>query len=110
MKSLSEYIGDALIEEGAADEMYVVYLEGGSIGDSKHCNARVGSKHVNVYKMNLTKEEAMKERKDYNKLLSPGEKKYYRMKYCIAPESKVKWDSEEKREELLKKQEERNNY
>lgn len=108
MKSLTEYIDEALIEEAAEGEMYVIYKEGGSMGDSKHCNAKVGSKHVQVVALNLDRETAMEERKRKNKILSPGEKKFYKIKYSVTPESKIKWDSEEKREELLKKQEENN--
>ena len=107
MTSLTDFIYESTIEEAAEGETYVVYREGGSIGEGKHCNARVGSKHVSVVQVGLDRETAMSERKAFNKCLSPGDKKYYRIKYSIAPESKVHWDSDEKKEEVIQKQKER---
>lgn len=103
MIDLKDYINESMIGEAAEGETYVVYRQGGSISDQKFCNAQVGYSHVKVVKIGLDKATAMEERKAYNKTLSPGEKKYYGIKYAIAPEFKVKWNSEEEKEKVMKK-------
>ena len=62
-----------------AEELYaVVRLEGS-----------VGGKNYNVVKDNLSHDEAIDMAKRYRKMLSPGEKKYYRITYKIVPMSKL---------------------
>ena len=62
-----------------AEELYaVVRLEGS-----------VGGKNYNVVKDNLSHDEAIDMAKRYRKMLSPGEKNYYRIAYKIVPMSKL---------------------
>ena len=62
-----------------AEELYaVVRLEGS-----------VGGKNYNVVKDNLSHDEAIDMAKRYRKMLSPGEKKYYRITYKAVPMSKL---------------------
>ena len=62
-----------------AEELYaVVRLEGS-----------VGGKNYNVVKDNLSHDEAIDMAKRYRKMLSPGEKKYYRIAYKVVPMSKL---------------------
>jgi hypothetical protein len=69
-------------------DTYAVYQEGGSIGEKN--NARVGSKAVKVIKTGLTEEEAKEMKKRWNKMLTPGEKKYYRISYKYCKEDQIK--------------------
>lgn len=85
------------------DEKYVVYLEGGSI--STKSNARIGNKRVSIEESGLTREEALEYKRISNKSLSPGEKKYYRMKYGLAPESKVHYMSQKDYSEITSDEE-----
>lgn len=93
MKNLSEYIED-IYEEAVEGETYVLYQVGGSIGEKANC--RVGSKAAIVIYDNLTKEDAEAKKKVLNSTLSPGDKKYYGIKYLIAPASKIKYLNNEK--------------
>ena len=62
-----------------AEELYaVIRLEGS-----------VGGKNYNVVKDNLSHDEAIDMAKRYRKMLSPGEKKYYRITYKVVPMSKL---------------------
>ena len=62
-----------------AEELYaVVRLEGS-----------VGGKNYNVVKDNLSHDEAIDMAKRYRKMLSQGEKKYYRIAYKVVPMSKL---------------------
>jgi len=59
---------------------YIVYLEGGSVGNNK----KLDKKGRNIYKSFLNLKEAKDYAKRMNKQLSPGEKKYYKMKFKAA--------------------------
>ena len=62
-----------------AEELYaVVRLEGS-----------IGGKNYNVVKDNLSHDEAIDMAKRYRKMLSQGEKKYYRIAYKVVPMSKL---------------------
>ena len=62
-----------------AEELYAVIRLGGS----------VGGKNYNVVKDNLSHDEAIDMAKRYRKMLSPGEKNYYRITYKTVPMSKL---------------------
>ena len=66
--------------EETIGEEYGLYRKGGSVGEKNDhpVHGKLISKHA-------TPEEAKKEAKAYNKTLSPGEKKYYHMKYHVKP-------------------------
>jgi hypothetical protein len=74
--------------ENFSDNNYVVYQDGGSIGEQT--NARVGHKAVKVIKTGLTEDEAKDMKKRWNKMLTPGERKYYRISYKYTTADKVK--------------------
>ena len=61
-----------------AEELYAVIQLGGSVGE----------KNYSVVKDNLSHDEAIDMAKRYRKMLSPGEKKYYRITYKAVPMSK----------------------
>ena len=94
MKSINELINEQKINEAAEaeDRVYVVYQVGGSIGETT--NALVKGQPATVIFTKLTKEEATNKKNAMNKLLSPGEKKYYRISYKIAEEKYVKYKSD----------------
>ena len=62
-----------------AEELYAVIRLGGSVGE----------KNYNVVKDNLSHDEAIDMAKRYRRMLSPGEKKYYRIVYKAVPMSKL---------------------
>ena len=62
-----------------AEELYAVIRLGGS----------VGGKNYNVVKDNLSHDEAIDMAKRYRKMLSPGEKNYYRITYKTVPMSRL---------------------
>ena len=62
------------------EELYAVIRLGGSIGE----------KNYSIVKENLSHDEAIDMAKQYRKILSPGEKKYYRITYKAVPMSKLK--------------------
>ena len=62
-----------------AEELYAVIQLGGSIGE----------KNYSIVKDNLSHDEAIDMAKRYRKMLSPGEKKYYRITYKAVPMSKL---------------------
>ena len=64
------------------EELYAVIQLGGSIGE----------KNYSIVKDNLSHDEAIDMAKRYRKLLSPGEKKYYRITYKAVPMSKLRSD------------------
>jgi hypothetical protein len=59
--------------------MFILYLKGGSLGEQIYNT----SKHGRIVKQFESKEEAKSTAKAYNKILSPGEKKYYGLKYHV---------------------------
>ena len=61
------------------DELYAVIRIGGLIGGNPY----------SVVKDNLEHDEAIKIAKRYRKMLSSGEKKYYRITYKAIPMSKL---------------------
>jgi len=65
---------------------YTVVLLGGSIGEKPIRSVRElkGKEVINKEKVFDTPEEAKKYAKQMNKYLSPGEKKYYGLKYVVA--------------------------
>jgi hypothetical protein len=56
-------------------DMFGIYLKGGSIGSK--------SGKDNILFIFETKEEAKERAKDWNKMLTPGEKSYYGMRYMV---------------------------
>ena len=54
-----------------------VCLRGGSIGE-------IANRKTNVIKTFNTPEEAKQYAKDMNKILSPGEKSYYKLRYYVS--------------------------
>ena len=63
-----------------AEELYAVICLGGSVGE----------KNYSIVGDNLSHDEAIDMAKRYRKMLSPGEKKYYRITYKAVPMSKLK--------------------
>lgn len=94
MKNLAEYVEDIYEAEANEGDTYVVYQVGGSIGQKANC--RVGSKMGLVVFDNLSKEDAEEKKKGLNSVLTDGDKKYYGIKYLIAPVSKIKYLNDEK--------------
>ena len=68
---------------------YGVFLRGGSIGSGKgqYIDVKTGAKLVYTYD---SESEAKDRAKRNNKRLSPGEKKYYKMRYTAVKMSNVK--------------------
>lgn len=62
-----------------AEELYAVIRLGGSVGE----------KNYSIVGDNLSHDEAIDMAKRYRKMLSPGEKKYYRITYKAVPMSKL---------------------
>jgi hypothetical protein len=71
-------------------ERYAVIFTGGTMTDAEHQKFRYGSKHCSIHKDNLTEDEAKSLAKRWNSILTPGEKKYYRMKYSAVLSVKIK--------------------
>ena len=69
-ESLKEDLDDEEDPSVNSSEEWGIWMDGGSIGESRGLIVR-----------NLTKEEAQRRAKGRNKLLSPGEKKYYMIHY-----------------------------
>ena len=61
------------------EELYAVIRLGGSVGE----------KNYSIVGDNLSRDEAIDMAKRYRKMLSPGEKKYYRITYKVVPMSKL---------------------
>ena len=61
------------------EELYAVIQLGGSVGE----------KNYSIVEDNLSHDEAIDMAKRYRKMLSPGEKKYYRITYKTVPMSKL---------------------
>lgn len=61
------------------EELYAVIRLGGSVGE----------KNYSVVKDNLSRDEAIDMAKRYRKMLSPGEKNYYRITYKTVSMSKL---------------------
>ena len=61
------------------EELYAVIRLGGSVGE----------KNYSIVGDNLSHGEAIDMAKRYRKMLSPGEKKYYRITYKVVPMSKL---------------------
>lgn len=64
----------------SVEEAHGVYLKGGSIGTKKE---NYHPQHGELVKTFDTAEEAKEHAKSRNKMLSPGEKKYYGMRYHV---------------------------
>ena len=62
------------------EELYAVIQLGGSVGE----------KNYSIVEDNLSHDKAIDMAKRYRKMLSPGEKKYYRITYKAVPMSKLK--------------------
>ena len=62
------------------EELYAVIQLGGSVGE----------KNYSIVEDNLPHDEAIDMAKRYRKMLSPGEKKYYRITYKAVPMSKLR--------------------
>jgi hypothetical protein len=75
IKKKAENMANKKVNEDALDEGHGVFLKGGSIG-TKHDSNKPIKVHDNL-------EDAKAHAKRMNKLLSPGEKNYYRMKYHV---------------------------
>lgn len=76
----------ALIAEATDDGFqYATALKGGSIGEKNIHSARdlKGMPVKGNTSVKSTREEAKEEAKRRNKMLSPGEKKYYGLKYIV---------------------------
>ena len=61
------------------EELYAVIRLGGSVGE----------KNYSIVGDNFSHDEAIDMAKRYRKMLSPGEKKYYRITYKVVPMSKI---------------------
>ena len=83
---------DAKREEMPEESRWCMIQTGGSIGEERFMNARYGNKRCKVVRDNMTEEEAKDVTKRWNKMLTPGEKKYYRIKYSAVKADKVKMD------------------
>ena len=91
---LKEIIREEIQKLNEADKLdlnkaYGVFLRGGSIGSGKgqYIDIKTGAKLVYTYD---SEAEAKNRAKRNNKRLSPGEKKYYRMRYTAVEMSSVK--------------------
>ena len=62
-----------------AEELYAVIRLGGSVGE----------KNYSIVGDNLSHDEAIDMAKRYRKMLSPGEKNYYRITYKTVPMSRL---------------------
>ena len=83
---------DAKREEMPEESRWCMIQTGGSIGEERFMNARYGNKRCKVVRDNMTEEEAKDVAKRWNKMLTPGEKKYYRIKYSAVKVDKIKMD------------------
>jgi len=70
------------LKQESNDEQFGVYLQGGSIGDNRDKSPIGGEKFP-------TRALAQEKAKRMTKALSPGEKKYYKMKYTAKPIKKL---------------------
>ena len=88
---LKEMVKEVLSEEDKLDlnKAYGVFLRGGSIGSGKgqYIDIKTGAKLLYTFDSST---DASVRAKRSNSRLSPGEKKYYRMKYTVAKMSNVK--------------------
>ena len=75
-----------LNEKDMTGMKYAVVLKGGSIGEKNIRSLRdlKGQKVVDTKRVYDSYEEAVKSKKSYNKMLSPGEKQYYGLLYIVA--------------------------
>ena len=80
---------DAQREELPEDSRWCLIQTGGSIGEDRFMTHRYGSKKCKLIDGNLTEEEAKDKAKRWNKMLTPGEKKYYRIKYSAVMANKL---------------------
>ena len=88
---LKEMVRDVLSEEDKLDlnKAYGVYLRGGSIGSGKgqYIDIKTGAKLLYTFDSST---DASVRVKRSNARLTPGEKKYYGMKYTVVKMSTVK--------------------
>lgn len=92
MKNYKEILN---LTEKEEDIKFSVVLKGGSIGGKPSIKSPSDLKGQKVQDLNSLfddKAEAQKKAKRMNKLLSPGEKKYYSLKYIIAQVQDGKWN------------------
>ncbi len=81
IKRFSESINEIKMEKG-----FTLLLLGGSIGGTSIQNKnQVKGKEVDSSIFYIEKSDAVAANKRYNKQLSPGEKKYYGLKYVVVP-------------------------
>lgn len=87
IEKIDEFLGDIITEAAQiSGTQYTFVLLGGSLGDSpiRSLKDLKGKKVIEADGVYNSKEEAQEKVKRMNKLLSPGEKKFYRMKYTVA--------------------------
>ena len=99
MKNLKEFIfeeeeilnpNDVERELLPDSERYAVIFTGGTLADAERQKFMYSGKRCSITKDNLTEEEAKSMARRWNKYLTPGEKKYYRMKYSAVLSAKIK--------------------
>lgn len=86
MSKLSKNLSAVEIADSAGN--YCVIQTGGSIGETGF-DYRVGGSRVRIIEENLSPEEAKQKAAQYRKLLSPGEKSYYRINYKAVPKDNL---------------------
>ena len=72
-------------------ESWSMIQTGGSIGEERFFNAIYGTKKCKVVEGNMSEEDAKAKAKRWNKMLTPGEKKYYRIHYSAVMSQKVRF-------------------
>ena len=72
------------------DNNWCIVRVGGCIAEDIKCTHRYKGFKCIIHQDNMTKEQAQLEARQYNKMLSTGEKKYYGIHYYPTPMSKVK--------------------
>lgn len=81
---------DAKREELPEKSRWCMIQTGGSIGEDRFMTHKYGSKKCKLVDGNLTEQEAKDKAKRWNKMLTPGEKKYYRIKYSAVKAENLK--------------------
>lgn len=86
IKSFEDFIYESLINEGDINyktDQFALVLVGGSIGRKVTYPVFVGHQYASISETGNDKEALVEKKKRMNKLLSPGEKKYYGMSYKV---------------------------
>lgn len=73
----------------AGNNNWCVIRTGGCIGEENRYTHRYKGMRCCIQQTELLKEEAQLSARQYNKLVSPGSKKYFGIHYYAAPESKL---------------------